>query len=115
MSEKPITSMLEVSAFDPEARKDPHSRLRAMREQCPIFRDEPIKTTMLTRYEDIRATVVGAGTTTTRLREHEFEWIDLPPKDPADLFKGGYLSPQYEVVPLCSLQSAAQTVQLIRP
>ncbi|MEL6831077.1 MAG: cytochrome P450, partial [Pseudomonadota bacterium] len=57
MSKRPIESMMEVSAFDPVARDDPHHRLKTVREECPVFRDEAIKTTMLTRYEDIRGIV----------------------------------------------------------
>lgn len=57
MSKKPIESMMEISAFDPVARDNPHPRLKAVREECPVFRDEAIKTTMLTRYEDIRGIV----------------------------------------------------------
>lgn len=57
MSKPPIDSMMEISAFDPVARDNPHPRLKSVREQCPVFRDEPIKTTFLTRYEDIRGIV----------------------------------------------------------
>lgn len=51
------TSIMEISAFDPEARDDPHPRLKALRETCPVMRDEAVKTWLLTRYDDIRATV----------------------------------------------------------
>ncbi len=51
------TSLLQISAFDPEARDNPHPRLKALRETCPVMRDEAVKTWLLTRYEDIRATV----------------------------------------------------------
>lgn len=57
MSKKPIESMMEISAFDPVARDNPHPRLKSVREECPVFRDESIKTTMLTRYDDIRGIV----------------------------------------------------------
>ena len=50
-------SIVETSAFDPVARADPHGRLRELREQCPVLRDEPVKTWMLTRYADVRETV----------------------------------------------------------
>lgn len=51
------TSIVQISAFDPEARENPHPRLKALRETCPVLRDEAVKTWLLTRYEDIRATV----------------------------------------------------------
>lgn len=51
------TSIVQISAFDPEARENPHPRLRALRETCPVLRDEAVKTWLLTRYDDIRATV----------------------------------------------------------
>lgn len=50
-------SIVETSAFDPVARVDPHGRLKELREQCPVLRDEPVKTWMLTRYGDVRETV----------------------------------------------------------
>ncbi|BCW90203.1 Cytochrome P450 107B1 [Alphaproteobacteria bacterium SO-S41] len=53
----PITNILETSAFDPIAKEDPHARLKPLREQCPVFRDEVTKTWMLSRYADVRAMV----------------------------------------------------------
>ncbi len=50
-------SIVGTSAFDPVARVSPHERLKDMREQCPVFRDEPVKTWFLTRYENVRDTV----------------------------------------------------------
>ena len=50
-------SIIGTSAFDPVARVDPHPRLRALREECPVFRDEGVKTWLLTRYDDVRQTV----------------------------------------------------------
>ena len=51
------TGIIDISAFDPEARANPHPRLKALRENCPVLRDEGVKTWLLTRYEDIRETV----------------------------------------------------------
>ena len=51
------SGIIDISAFNPEARANPHPRLKALRETCPVFRDESVKTWLLTRYEDIRATV----------------------------------------------------------
>ncbi len=53
----PPVSVLELSAFNPEARDNPHGLLKALRETCPVMRDEQAKVWMLSRYEDIRATV----------------------------------------------------------
>ena len=50
-------NIVETSAFDPVARVDPHGRLKDIREQCPVLRDEPVKTWLLTRYGDVRETV----------------------------------------------------------
>ena len=50
-------SIVETSAFDPVARSDPHGRLKELREQCPVHRDEAVKTWFLTRYGDVRETV----------------------------------------------------------
>lgn len=54
---KTPTSIMEISAFDPEARDNPHDRLKALRENCRVMRDEGVKTWLLTHYDDIRATV----------------------------------------------------------
>lgn len=51
------TSIFEISAANADARDNPHPRLKALRETCPVMRDEMVKTWLLTRYEDIRATV----------------------------------------------------------
>lgn len=50
-------SIFQISAFDAEARNNPHPKLKALRESCPVMRDEAVKTWLLTRYDDIRATV----------------------------------------------------------
>ena len=54
---KPPNSILEISAFDPVARDNPHPRLKALRDTCPVLRDESVKTWLLTGYDDIGATV----------------------------------------------------------
>ena len=50
-------SVIEVTAFMPDARNDPHPKLKALREHCPVMRDEMAKTWFLTRYADVRETV----------------------------------------------------------
>jgi hypothetical protein len=50
-------SILELSAFNPAARDDPHPLLRSLREACPVMRDESSKVWLLSRYKDIRDTV----------------------------------------------------------
>jgi cytochrome P450 len=57
---KPATvpqSIIELSAFNPLARDNPHPLLKAVRETCPVMRDESVKTWLLTRYRDVRDTV----------------------------------------------------------
>ncbi|MEM9569953.1 MAG: cytochrome P450 [Pseudomonadota bacterium] len=56
-TEKVPTTIMEISAFDPAARDDPHPRLKALRDTCPVMRDEGVKTWLLSGYEDVRATV----------------------------------------------------------
>ena len=51
------TGIIDISAFNPEARSNPHPRLKALRENCPVMRDESVKTWLLSRYDDIRETV----------------------------------------------------------
>ena len=51
------TSLLEITAFDPAARKDPHGRLKALRESGRVMRDETAKAWLLSHYDDIRRTV----------------------------------------------------------
>ena len=51
------TSILEISAFDPEAREDPHPRMRALREEGRVLRDETVKAWLLSHHDDIRTTV----------------------------------------------------------
>jgi len=51
------TGIIDISAYNPEARENPHPGLKALRETCPVLRDTAAKTWLLTRYEDIRATV----------------------------------------------------------
>ncbi|MEE4299394.1 MAG: cytochrome P450 [Pseudomonadales bacterium] len=51
------TSIMQISAFDPAARDDPHPRLKALRESGRVMRDEAVKTWLLSHYDDIRATV----------------------------------------------------------
>ena len=54
---KKPNSIMEISAYDPEARDNPHPRLKRLREEHRVLRDEPVKTWLLTHYDDIRATV----------------------------------------------------------
>jgi cytochrome P450 len=57
MSAPQDASIIGTTAIDPVARVSPHDKLKALREGCPVFRDEWAKTWLLTRYEDVRATV----------------------------------------------------------
>ena len=49
-------TILELMPDNPAARDNPHALLKALRETCPVMRDETIKTWLLTRYRDIRET-----------------------------------------------------------
>tara|TARA_R110000787_G_scaffold41769_7_gene102897 strand:- start:10616 stop:11845 length:1230 start_codon:yes stop_codon:yes gene_type:complete len=53
--------IIEISAFVPEARNDPHTPLKALRDGCPVMRDEMAKTWLLTRYDDVRGLVNDRG------------------------------------------------------
>ena len=50
-------SVLELSAFNPVARDNPHPLLKSLREGCPVMRDEGARVWVLSRYKDIRDTV----------------------------------------------------------
>ncbi len=56
-SKPPVESVIQLSAFDAIAREDPHARLKPLREQCPVWRDETSKTWVVSRYADVRAIV----------------------------------------------------------
>jgi cytochrome P450 len=77
-------SLFDISAFDPVARENPHPRMKALRERGRVLRDEAIKTWLLTRYDDIRATV-NDGTFVRHPRNAEEGSISrmlLDPNDP---------------------------------
>jgi cytochrome P450 len=50
-------SILELSAFNPVARENPHGLLAALQSACPVMRDEAAKVWLLSRYKDVRETV----------------------------------------------------------
>lgn len=52
-----IDSIIDLSAYNPAARSDPHPMLRSLREACPVFRDEAGKVWFLSRMRDVRDTV----------------------------------------------------------
>ena len=56
-AEPPVATVIQLTAFDPEARVDPYPRLKALREAAPVFNDDFAKTTVLTRYADVKAVV----------------------------------------------------------
>lgn len=79
-----INSIIELSAFNPAARENPHPLLKAMRETCPVFRDEAAKVWFLSHYADVRETVndrtfvrhpskAEAGSLSARFAEEERE------------------------------------------
>jgi hypothetical protein len=58
---EPQWNIIQTTALDPAARDDPHSRLKALRQRCPVMRDEPVKSWFLTRCADVRQTVNDAS------------------------------------------------------
>ena len=58
MADETPNSIAEVSAFDPEARIDPHPKLKCLRDRRPVLYDEGGKTWFLTRYDDVRSVVL---------------------------------------------------------
>ena len=50
-------SVLELSAFNPVARNNPHPLLQSLQAGCPVMRDETARVWVLSRYKDIRDTV----------------------------------------------------------
>jgi hypothetical protein len=50
-------SILDISAFNPVARDNPHPILQSLQSGCPVMRDEAAKVWVLSRYKDIRDTV----------------------------------------------------------
>ncbi len=50
-------SILELSAFNPVARDNPHPLLQSLQAHCPVMRDETAKVWVLSRHKDIRDTV----------------------------------------------------------
>ena len=50
-------SVLELSAFNPVARDNPHPLLQSLQAGCPVMRDETARVWVLSRYKDIRDTV----------------------------------------------------------
>lgn len=53
----PPFTFFELNELDPAFRADPHARLAAMRERCPVSRDETFKRLLLTRHADVRTTL----------------------------------------------------------
>lgn len=48
---------MELTAYNPEAREDPHSKLKELREFTPAMRDEMAKVWMIGRYDDVRGLI----------------------------------------------------------
>lgn len=57
----PEWSIIQTTSVDPSARNDPHGRLKALRQSCPVMRDDSVKSWFLTRYPDVRETVNDAS------------------------------------------------------
>lgn len=52
-----VSNFIETSALDPVGRVDPHPRLKYLREEKPVFRDEDNKCWVLSEYETVRGFV----------------------------------------------------------
>lgn len=77
-------SLMQISAFDPEARANPHPRLKALRERGRVLRDESVKTWLLSHYDDIRTTV-NDGTFVrqpSKAEEGSISRLQMDPDDP---------------------------------
>lgn len=57
----PEWGIIQTTSVDLSARNDPHCRLKALRQSCPVMRDESVKSWFLTRYADVRETVNDAS------------------------------------------------------
>lgn len=57
MTEPTKGSIIDLTAFNPEARNNPHGKLKALRENTPAMRDPAAKVWLITRYDDVRALV----------------------------------------------------------
>lgn len=64
MSEPAKGSIIELTAFNDEARENPHRKLKNLRETAPAMRDDTAKVWMISRYDDVR----GLVNDTTMLR-----------------------------------------------
>lgn len=49
-----VTNIMATSAMDPVARIDPHPRLKRLREEAPVARDEDNKSWLLSEYHTVR-------------------------------------------------------------
>lgn len=56
MSEKTdLPTMMQLTPFNPDFQRDPHSVLKPLRERCPVLRDETSGSFIVSRYADVRA------------------------------------------------------------
>lgn len=77
---EPPWNIIQTTALDPSARDDPHSRLKALRQQCPAMRDEPVKSWFLTRYADVRQTVNDAAILRASSHAEDGALLKRPPE-----------------------------------
>lgn len=70
-----IQTYLETTAFDPEARIDPHPKLKALREACPVYRDETLKSWVLSNHADVRSVVNDATVPRSPLKAEEGSYL----------------------------------------
>jgi cytochrome P450 len=61
MDDRPLPSILELTAFNPVFRDDPHAVLDDVRARAPALKDPNAGSTLFTRYEDVRSVVNDLG------------------------------------------------------
>lgn len=57
MSEHTPPTMLQLTPLNPDYRADPHALLSEIRERCPVYLDTMSGNVLISRYNDVRATV----------------------------------------------------------
>lgn len=50
-----LPGIIQMTPFNPEFQRDPHTVLKPLRERCPVMRDDTSGSFIVTRYADVRA------------------------------------------------------------
>lgn len=54
MSERPLPSIIDLTALNPVAREDPYPILKDLQARCPVHRDAAMGVNVVSRYADVR-------------------------------------------------------------